>query len=122
MTPIPKVFKVALQGYNAEEQTDPNRFALYVDQEVDYILIKEKEVDTVSVPNGSSVSIAHGLDYVPHCIVFAEFTSGVWRRLLSAPIGGYGLSYVVNDEDLVLANSSGGDKNFTYHIFYDNIT
>ena len=40
---MPQVFKIALEGYNAETDTDPNHFSLYVDQEVDYVLIKEKD-------------------------------------------------------------------------------
>lgn len=45
--------KIALPGYNAFTDTDPNHFSLYVDQSVDYILIKEKTKDTVSV-NGTT--------------------------------------------------------------------
>ena len=79
-----KVFKVALSGYNATTDTNPNHFSLYVDQLVDYILIKEKAVATVSVAGTSN--IAHGLGYVPHCIVFVETSTGVWRKLFSSPI------------------------------------
>lgn len=114
-----KVFKVALPGYDATTDTDPNHFALYVDQIVDYILIKEKTKATVSV--SSTTNIAHGLGYVPHCIVFAEISAGVWRKLFSAPITGSGFWYEVNSTNLVLRNTSGSAKNFSYHIFYDNV-
>jgi len=114
-----KVFKIALDGYDAYTDTNPNHFSLYVDQVTDYILIKEKAVATVSV-NGT-INIAHSLGYVPHCIVFVEVSSGEWRKLFSSPIEGIGYWYEVNATNLVLRNT-GSAKNFSYHIFYDNIT
>lgn len=114
------VIKVALSGYNAITDTNPDHFALYVDQVVDYILIKEKAIGSVSV--SSTTNIAHGLGYVPLCLVFAEKSSGVWRKLFSYPIDGSSLWFEVNSTNLVLRNSSGLGKNFSYHIFYDNIT
>lgn len=112
--------KIALPGYNALTDTNPNHFSLYVDQQVDYVLIKEKEKDTVSV--SSTTNIAHGLGYVPFCLVFAEISSGVWRKLFSRPIDSVGLWFEVDSSNLILRNTSGGAKNFAYHIFYDNIT
>ena len=115
-----KVIKVALSGYNAETDTDPDHFALYVDQATDYILIKEKETDTISVDGTENV--AHGLGYVPFCLVFAETTSGVWRKLFSRPITSSGVYFEVDDTNLSLVNSTGTAMDFSYHIFYDNIT
>lgn len=116
-----KGFKVALPGYDATRDTDPNHFALYVDNKVDYILIKEKTAVRVSVPNGS-LPVAHGLAYVPLCFVFAEITSGVWRKLFSTALDGTGLYFTVDATNLTLYNSTGAAVNFSYHIFYDNIT
>jgi hypothetical protein len=115
-----KVIKIALPGYNAYTDTDPDHFSLYVDQITDYVLIKEKLKNSVSV-NGI-VNIAHGLDYVPLCIVFAEMSSGVWRKLFSVPIDSIGCWFEVNNTNLILKNSTGSAKTFAYHIFYDNIT
>lgn len=115
-----QVFKIALPGYNALTDTDPNHFSLYVDQSVDYILIKENAKETVSV-NGTS-NIAHGLGYVPFCLVFAETSTEVWRKLFSVPIDSVGYWFEVNSTNLVLRNTTGSAKNFAYHIFYDNIT
>lgn len=117
---VPQVFKVVLSGYNAETDIDPNHFSLYVDQSVDYVLIKEREKNNVSV-NGT-LNISHGLNYVPHCLVFVEISTGVWRRLASVPIDGVGYWYEINSTNLVLKNTTGSAKNFAYHIFYDNIT
>ena len=110
--------KIALPGYNAETDTDPNHFSLYVDGSVDYVLIKEKLVDTVLVT--TSAIINHNLQYVPLCQVFAEVSSGVWRRLYSRDISGWGAYYTVDKDNLILYNS-GGAKQFAYHIFYDKI-
>ena len=117
---MPKVIKVALPGYNAETDTDPNHFSLFVDQEVDYILVKEKMRRVVSV--SSETSVAHGLTYVPHCLVFAEVSTGVWRRLYSVALDGVGVWYEVDETNLVLKNTTGSAKDFSYQIFYDNIT
>ena len=113
--------KIALPGYDAQTDTDPNHFALFVDQSVDYILIKEKAKASVSVSPSSQV-VAHGLGYVPLCLVFAEISAGVWRKLFSRQIDGTGCWFEVDITNLTLWNTTGGAINFAYHIFYDNIT
>ena len=116
-----QTIKVALPGYDAFSDTDPDHFALYVDNDDpnDYVLIKEKVKATVAV-NGT-VNIAHSLGYVPFCLVFAEVSSGVWRKLYSHPINSSGYWFEINATNLVLLNDTGTSKNFQYHIFYDNI-
>ncbi len=115
-----KVFKIARPGYNAATDTNPDHFALYVDQVTDYILIKEKLSGIISV-NGT-VNIEHGLNYVPLCFVFAEVSTGVWRKLFGFPIDSTGCWFEINSTYLVLKNTTGSAKNFSYKIFYDNIT
>jgi len=118
---VGQVIKVALSGYNAETDTDPDNFSLYVDNDAnDYILIKEKDTDTVSV--SGTENIAHNLSYVPFCLVFVEESDGVWRKLYSHPIDGVGFWFEINSTNLVLRNDSGTPRYFQYHIFYDNIT
>jgi len=75
-----QVFKIALPGYNAFTDTDPDHFSLYVDSDDsdDYVLIKEKTRGSETVAGSSSTNIAHGLSYVPFVIVFAEISSGKW--------------------------------------------
>lgn len=116
------VIQVALSGNNVLTETDPDKFALFADQSVDYILIKEKVRGTVSVANGGTQNIAHGLSYVPFCLAFAEISAGVWRKLYSTPIDTAGFWFEINDTNLVLRNTSGAEKVFSYYIFYDNIT
>ncbi|SRR6266496_3958845 len=114
------VFKVALPTYNAETDINPDHFALFVDNSIDYILIKEKTRNSQSV-NGT-VNISHNLSYVPYCLVFVEISAGVWRRLFSHPLDGTGYWYEVNSSNLVLKNTTGVAQTFSYYIFYDNIT
>lgn len=115
--------KIALPGYPADTDTNPDHFALYVDQQVDYVLIKEKVKNVINIGNNSSQQIAHGLPYVPLVMVFAEDTSGVWRRLYSRDIGGWGAYYNIDGTNLTLNNfGTGGAKQFAYHIFLDKIT
>jgi hypothetical protein len=109
-----QVLKIALEGYDASTDTNPDHFSLYVDQQVDYILIKEKVSGTV---NGTSI-IAHNLGYVPFCLVFQEISSGVWRKTFSAPLDGVGGYFTIDATNLKVY----GSGNFAYHIFYDNIT
>lgn len=115
-----QIFKIALPGYNAYTDTNPNHFSLYVDNLVDYVLIKEKAKATTNV-NGTK-NIGHGLGYVPFCLVFAEISSGVWRKLFSHPLDGAQIWFEVNSTELVLRNDTGTTMSFSYHIFYDNIT
>jgi len=117
---MPQVAKIALPGYNALTETDPDKFALYVDQLVDYVLIKEKVTATVSISPGTT-NVAHGLDYVPLCAVWAEESSGIWRKLYGYPING-NLWFEINSTNLELHNTSGSAVLFAYHVFYDNIT
>lgn len=113
-----QTIRVTLPTFDATTETDIDNYALYTDD--DYILIKEKARGSSSV-NGTT-NIAHGLGYVPFCLVFAEISTGVWRKLFSHPLDGTGYWYEINDTNLVLRNSTGSAKSFSYYIFYDNIT
>lgn len=110
---------VARPGYNALTDTDPDHFALYANQAVDYILIKEKARGYATVGAGGSLSIAHGLGYVPFCLVFVEISAGTWKKIFSTAIDGSAFSFEVSSTNLVLKGANGF---FWYHIFYDNIT
>jgi len=117
-----KVIQIALHGNNVLTETDPDKFALFADQSVDYILIKEKARGAINVANNSSQNIAHGLGYVPFALGFVEISAGVWKKIYSSPIDGSGVGFQVNSTNVVFSNSSGAAKNFAYYIFYDNIT
>ena len=117
-----KVLKIALEGYNAYTDTDPDHFSLYVDQETDYVLIKEKTRGSETIANSSTTNIAHGLSYIPFVMVFYEFSSGVWRKLLGDDeFNSNDVYYHIDTTNLVIANYSGSSVNFKYYIFYDRM-
>lgn len=115
-----QVLKIALPGYNAYTDTNPDHFALYVDQQVDYILIKEKVRGKVTF--SGTQTIAHNLGYVPFCMAFVEYVSGGWEKLYSRGIASSNYYFYVDTTNLVLINTSGIAKAFSYYIFYDNLT
>lgn len=116
-----KVFKIALPGYNAQTDTDPNHFSLYVDQQVDYVLIKEKARGSKSVNNNSYDHVHHDLNYIPLVIVFLDNGDGSYQRLFGVAAGGGDTGYTVTTTQVIFSNYSGSTKNFLYYIFYDNI-
>lgn len=117
-----KVFKIALPGYNAYYDTDPNHFSLYVDQAVNYTLIKEKQRGSISVNNSSSGTITHSLGYIPLIFVFLDNGDGSFTRLTGVATGGGDTGYTVTTTTLVISNYEGSTKTFKYYIFYDDIT
>lgn len=116
------VIKIGKDGVNALTNTDPNDFALYVDQNSDYVLIKEKTRSSVTVNNNTyDQVVAHGLNYVPLCFVFIEISSGVYRRV----DGNDGLDsyyFTIDNSNIYFTNTTGSQKTFKYYIFYDEIT
>jgi hypothetical protein len=105
------IIRVALPGYNALTDTNPDHFALYSDE--DWVLIKEKMRGSVSVGAFSSETITHNLGYVPFYAVYAD------REWVS----GYNIysSYRVyaTTTTLVISNTSASAKTFAYYLFYD---
>ena len=117
-----KVLKIALSGYNAYTDTDPDHFSLYVDQVVDYVLIKEKTRGSKTVANTETENISHGLSYIPFVIVFYEISSGVWRKLLGDDeFNSNDVYYHIDTTNLVITNYSGSSVDFKYYIFYDRM-
>ena len=71
---MPNVIRVALPGYNAETDTNPDHFALYSDE--DWILIKEFARGTKNIPIGREAYFYHNLDYVPFFLVYVYDLNG----------------------------------------------
>lgn len=113
--------KVALKGYNALTDTNPDHFSLYASDFTDYVLIKEKTFGKISVGAGSYAEIDHGLGYVPFCLVFVESETGRWRKIFSRPIDMSGYYFEITNTKLKIYNSSSSTKNYSYHIFFDEI-
>jgi len=103
--------RVALPGYNALTDTNPDHFALYSDE--DWVLIKEKMRGTETIAAYGSKTITHNLGYVPF---FAVYANHVWTN-------GYNMYSLykcyATTTTLVLINSSAQAADFAYYIFYD---
>lgn len=110
--------RVALPGYRVDTDTDPDHFALFGDE--DWVLIKEKERGSVTVANGSSQTITHGLGYVPMVFVYGQLQNDEWTQIFgdSTELSAY---IDVTATTLVIHNSYAQSKQFKYYIFYDRI-
>lgn len=111
------VIRVALPGYNALTDENPDHFALYSDK--GWVLIKEKERGSISVSgSGGTKTITHNLGYIPFFAVYVESSSGTFEW-----INGYNMYSDYNayatTTTLVLINNNASAKTFKYYIFYD---
>ncbi len=109
--------RVALPGYDAFTDKNPDHFALYSDE--DWILIKEKMRGTATVEQAQSATITHNLGYIPAVLVYYDpQSSGIWKmprnQIISATVG-----MDVTTTTLVLSNNLYGSVVFKYYIFYD---
>ena len=115
--------KVSLQGYDAITDTNIRHFALWTlsSDSNNYILIKEKTRGSRSIGAWSSSTVAHGLAYVPFCLVFVLTATGTYTKSYGYP--GWGDNYfIVNGTNLILYNSYASTRTFKYYIFYDQMT
>jgi len=105
------VIRVALPGYNALTDTDPDHFALYTDE--DWVLIKEKLRGSQVINAGDTLTINHNLGYVPF---FAVYADREW-------IHGYNIysnyKCYATTTTLVMINNDVTNRTFAYYIFYD---
>jgi hypothetical protein len=115
-------FRVSLPTINALTNTNPNNYAIYINESTSDILIKEKTRGSVTINSGTyDYEISHGLNYVPLCFVFIEISSGVYRRVDGADsFDSY--YFTIDDSKIYLTNTTGSQKTFKYYIFYDEIT
>lgn len=120
--------KVALPGYNAETDTDPSHFSLYLDGTLDHVLVKEKTRGTQAVASSSTATISHSLSYYPFYMACAEARDALveepgdefeWVAGGFNLFGGY-YQYATTS-NLVLGNRESSSKDFTYIIFYDQL-
>lgn len=118
--------RVALPGYNAQNDTNLDHFSLYSD--VDNVLIKRKLTGAQTISGGgypTQLTIAHDLNYIPFYMVYHDFfNSGVWRVLnnqynsFEAPpiLAG------VDSGNLNIWNFYNTDIPVAYDIFYDDMS
>jgi hypothetical protein len=115
------IIKIGLDGVNALTDTDPNNFVFYFDGSTDYILIKEKERNSIAVAAGTSHNIAHGLGYVPFTLVFYLSAAGTYRKLYGSDWAGTLPYYSLTSTNLTLVNPTANSVTFYYYLFYDLI-
>jgi hypothetical protein len=101
--------RVALPGYNALTDTDPDHFALYGDE--DWVLIKEFSRGSGTIGATGHVHITHDLGYVPLVFCFAKTSGDIWTTLNGEDID-------VSTTELILYLSEG--IQYKYYIFYDD--
>lgn len=117
-----KGVKVALPGYNAETDTNPAHFSLYVDGTLDHILVKEKSRGTQSVNSGSTANVAHSLGYYPFNMVYVDIGGGEYEWVYNAFGGAFNPFYsYVTTANLVLGNQDASARDFTHIIFHDQL-
>lgn len=103
--------RVALPGYDALTDTNPDHFALNSDE--NWVLIKEKMRGTVSVNANSNATITHNLGYVPFFSVYADREWITGYNIYSS------FQAYATTTTLVMRNNSASAKTFAYYIFYD---
>lgn len=114
-----QVFKVALPGYNAQTDTDPNHFSLYVDQATDYVLIKEKTRGSINCNNATTTSVAHGLSYIPFVLAYAIVGDDYVFLSGGDLTGTYNFKMTVDSTNINFINGTGSARVVKYYIFYD---
>jgi len=116
--------RVALPGYNAETDTNPDHFALYSDE--DWVLIKEFTRGGVVLGNGGVTGIWHRLGYVPYFLVYvydknyrgeANVVANKWKLVGANYPSAFNAS--ATDSRLYIKNNDPGLTTFSYYIFYD---
>lgn len=116
-----QVFKVALPGYRADIDTDPDHFSVYYDssEAEENVLIKEFNRSSVSVAPGTSATISHNLGYVPLAFCFVQLDPNTWA-LVGGDSTAVDAHIELNDTELIIWNDSFSNTyTFKYYIFYD---
>lgn len=117
----PTLTRVALPGYNALLDTDPDHFALITD--IDNVLIKEFTRGSFATAGYNEV--VHSLGYVPFSMAFAydNFSLKQGWKLIGAQDSGFVANNYwaeTSTSKLYFQNNTGLSTNFAYYIFYDD--
>ena len=121
---------LSLVGYNSLTDTDPDHFALYVDDDEtnEYILIKEFARGSSSINSNQTVDVSHNLSYAPFTIVYYDLGVEVFLGEGNVIVLIYGNGIYneaatwIDTTKIYMRNKSAGTKSFYYYIFYDNLT
>ena len=110
--------KVTRDGYDTstvpDNATNIKKFALLSSLN----LLKVKTAVKVTISNGSTETVAHGLSYTPIVWVFMKNGSNNLVPVYDNISGTY---MYVDETNLVIHNQNGASRDFYYYIFYDEI-
>lgn len=109
--------RVALPGYNAQTDTNPDHFALRSDE--DWVLIKEFSRGSISVSSGGSQTVYHNLGYVPTVLAYAVDAFGYGNWVYGETMYAQYKMEVYTDK--VVFKNAGTNATFKYYIFYDPV-
>jgi len=116
-----KVIRVALSGYNALTDTDPDHFSLYTDE--DWVLIKELTRGSVVISQSSNTVIDHDLGYIPFFIVmvYDQNLDDKWKNVAFFQSAFEVPPYLawIDSTRLQIYNFYPPETTFKYYIFYD---
>lgn len=120
------ILRVSLSGINAITDTNPDNYSVYVSEDTDNVLLKEKERGTFTQGAGTK-TIAHNLGYVPFFVVYVDDQVSPYLRNGWKLVASQNNAFVVNSfyaeadsTNLYITNNTGTDSDFFYLIFYDN--
>jgi len=105
--------RVTIPPYDATTDTDPDHYALVGDE--DWVLIKEKERDSITIAASGNETITHDLGYVPLVYVFGNLSGDEWKLM-----DGNDNQVYVSTTELIIYNNTGSSAKFKYFIFYDD--
>ena len=117
--------KVSKPGEDAKTLPDSyaniKKFSLLSSVDVSgagFSLLKVKSAQKVTIANGATETIAHGLSYTPIVWVFLKNASSNLVPVYNNTSGTY---MYVDGTNLIIYNDEGASRDFYYYIFYDQI-
>ncbi len=121
------VTNIALPGYNAQTDTNPDHFAVYAND--DNVLIKRKLTGTAVIADGSPtiLTVAHNLGYIPFFVVYYYDENNIVWSILDNQYDPFSVPQqicAVDTNNLYIYNFGGhpsGHVQVAYDIFYDNM-
>ena len=119
---MPNVLRVALPGYNALTETNPNNLALKSDEAVTFI--KEKTRGSGSLGYTSSQNVAHGLGYAPFTLVWGDDENGnlIYGGILNIFSASNQWQVQIDSTNVSITQLvDGSSRSYLYYIFYDQV-
>lgn len=117
-----EVIRVTVPGSDVFTETNPNNFSLRSDDST--ILIKEKARGSVSLGYTVSTNIAHGLGYIPACLVWGDDVNGnlIYGGITNIFSASNEWEVTINNTNVnILQAVDNSTRTALYYIFYDQV-